>query len=381
MLLLYVCSVHAAGMHGDVAIQRFCDNAGQRSRNISFVVEVGAHDGSWGDRVMTRCRQIAPASRIRLVIFEPQPNFHGNLKKIADKWNGVLYPAAAWIDSSNRTFFLSNFEEASSLSEVMALTFNDPEVRPTVKRITVRAVDLASIMTRMLARANLGSVILKLDTEASEYDLLPRLITSGVLCRVGYILIEWHLNGVVPERRLAGVLMRNHLDALLRRGCRTAPQTILHDDDFANNFGEPVPGLTQLAQRYETSLNMQGKRPFSVATSLIAGARQPHTRISKFLHASSEGVCHHVLGLSKVETGCDEGRKGSWHIRIHKDRSWTALASACLEKCDLCHRCRFLSVNIRGYECYWWAACDLNRLTSLHGAITGRVLPAQAATR
>ena len=364
--------VRAAGINGEPAVKRFCEDAGM-GRNVSFVFEIGAHDGSWGNHVMTKCRQMAPNSRIRLVLFEPQLFFQARLQQLADKWGGVYYPAVAWSSNTNLTFFLSNFKEASSLSEIMALTFSDPEVRPVTRRTTVPAVDLASVMTRMISSVNLGVVFLKLDTEASEYVLLPRLITSGVLCLTRYVLIEWHLNAVEPERRLAGVLLRNHLEALLQRGCHTPPRILLHDDDPLNNFGESVPGLSQIAQRYDDALRMHGKRPFGLAASLANGTPQPTTHISTFLHRTSNGVCQRVGDSATLKPGCAGGRVGSWRITTSEDRSWTALTRACNQKCQACKKCRFLSVNIRTYECYWWAECDLKRLTPHRGVVTGSV--------
>ena len=34
---------------------------------------------------------------------------------------------------------------------------------------------------------------MKLDVESLEYELLPWLLTHGVLCRLRFVLVEWHL--------------------------------------------------------------------------------------------------------------------------------------------------------------------------------------------
>ena len=37
-----------------------------------------------------------------------------------------------------------------------------------------------------------GPVVMKLDIEGSEYDVLPQLITSGALCAIDALFLEWH---------------------------------------------------------------------------------------------------------------------------------------------------------------------------------------------
>lgn len=131
-------------------------------------------------------------------------------------------------------------------------------------------VDLSAVLRRCVRRANGGPIFLKLDTESAEYDLLPHLLTSGALCDCTFLLIEWHLNAMSPARRLQGVLLRNALGGLLTRGCAAPPRLIIHDEDFLNNFGEAVPGLGGLAARHKKSENLQVKRPYAEAASIIA---------------------------------------------------------------------------------------------------------------
>ena len=80
--------------------------------------------------------------------------------------------------------------------------------------------------------------------------LLPRLLTSGVLCRVDYLFVEWHLNALPAAQRLQGVALRHALDATLR-GCPIPRATaVVHDENPYNNFGEPAPGLAEVAARH-----------------------------------------------------------------------------------------------------------------------------------
>ena len=83
----------------------------------------------------------------------------------------------------------------------------------------------------MCARARVHSI------EAAEYDVLPRLLVTGALCRVDFLLLEWHLNALKPGRRFAGFALRHTIDSLLRAGCSAPPQRVFHDEYFTTNFG------------------------------------------------------------------------------------------------------------------------------------------------
>jgi len=262
----------SGGEQGEAAIQGFV-NAVYRSspHQVAFVVDVGANNGQWARHILERVRERGTKMRVNPILFEPQKEYAVSLQQLADDWGGTFHPAVAWTRAANLSFYLSHFKEASSLSEQIALTFSKPEVNTQVRRVTVPAVDIARVLRSSAWRAKGGPIIVKLDVEAAEYDLLPRLLITGVLCRCNFLIIEWHLNALPPERKLEGVLLRNAFDRLLARGCFRPPRLIIHDEDFLNNFGESIPGLGELAARYQVNRHLPNRRPFAVASSVIAG--------------------------------------------------------------------------------------------------------------
>ena len=92
-----------------------------------------------------------------------------------------------------------------------------------------------------------GPVFLKCDVEGAEYDLLPHLLMTGAFCRVTHLYMEWHLNSVSPERRLAALALRTALEHMLKSGCAQPPVWFEHDEYDVNNMEEEVPGLWELA--------------------------------------------------------------------------------------------------------------------------------------
>ena len=272
VLFAVLVACHADGAEqGEAAVQAFVKAVkNAQPAQVAHVVDVGANNGAWTRRIMDRVREQGTATRVRPILFEPQKEYAASLQQLANDWGGTFYPAVAWTKAANLSFYLSNFREASSLSEQIALTFSRPEVNARVRRVTVSAVDLGRVLRVSAWRAKGGPLIVKIDTEAAEYDLLPRLLITGALCRCTFVLIEWHLNALPPERKLQGVMLRNALEALLARGCLRPPRLIIHDEDFLNNFGEPIPELGQLAERHTVSRHLPNRRPYAIASSIIA---------------------------------------------------------------------------------------------------------------
>lgn len=87
--------------------------------------------------------------------------------------------------------------------------------------------------------------------EGAEYQLLPHLLTHGALCLPTHLIVEWHLNYMHPEKRLAALSLRLSLNATLRSGC-ARPPILVHEEDWHNNRWRPVPGLTTLVAAHNS---------------------------------------------------------------------------------------------------------------------------------
>jgi len=96
----------------------------------------------------------------------------------------------------------------------------------------------------------------------------------------------------------------------------------------------------------------------------------------RWIARARPGVC----GVTEegVEGLCgagDQGSFGGWAFgRLLKHGgNWTAAAAACLERCARCERCRFVTLNIgRHFDCSWYASCELSRLMSGRGHVSGK---------
>lgn len=111
---------------------------------------------------------------------------------------------------------------------------------------------------------------------------MPRLLTSGALCRCTHLLIEWHLNALPPSRRLGALAIRHALEPNLRAGCDEPPAFVEHDEYSRNNFFEKVDGLWELALKHNDSHRNSYKpwdktrRDSEAAAGEAAGQQQGH---------------------------------------------------------------------------------------------------------
>ena len=212
------------------------------------VFDVGANNGLWAAKewpqVAAELREAG--TRFDLFIIEPQPQFAKQLQAFADHYNFTFVRAAAWKQETTLDFDTMPSAGTGSMSATIS---RGTSLKGFV-RTAVPAIDLAALLRVQLPEDGRTLSYLKLDVEGAEFELLPWLLLQGALCRVGYLLVEWHLNRVGPDKRLAALSLRHSLFTLLEHGCRTPPRAVLMDSFAANNYALPVPGLLELAQSH-----------------------------------------------------------------------------------------------------------------------------------
>jgi FkbM family methyltransferase len=227
-----------------------------------LVLDVGANNGKWSRGLMENvfgARRSPAQSRVRLVMLEPQPRFRDVLRGVAEDFNAIHYQAAAWHREANLSLHIGpNSETASLVRDGVAAASNVRPRRsdPPPRELSVAAIDLAQLLQREIDQVGAGALsILKLDVEGAEYEVLPSLLQSGALCAVDYLRVEWHLNALPPQHRLAGLGLQHSLEWLLhhcpRDGGRPPPHVTY--DLWPPNNDQQIPGLWQeLVARNET---------------------------------------------------------------------------------------------------------------------------------
>lgn len=196
-----------------------------------IVYDVGANNGAWSDDLMRRAtRSSSGRLNISLHMVEPQMAFAVRLTTIARRWNATYLPAAASSFDGRVDFFKSKNSEAASVLSSAAVRYANQRYAHR-KSERVRAVHLARDLESTWRAHNASCfryglrplLFVKMDVEGGEAQLLPSLLTSGALCLVDVLCIEWHLNALPPEQRLAAVALRLGLRSHLVHGCSRTP--------------------------------------------------------------------------------------------------------------------------------------------------------------
>jgi FkbM family methyltransferase len=243
------------GFIEDLAGSSTADGGRSSSKHV-VVFDVGSNDGRFSYAILDALAAIQ-VRRVDLVMYEPQAllNTHEKAQKTAQLLKKLQMDAsievvhkAAWLRETNLTFHRSAFSESSSLIETQARVFRRHGT------MVVETVDIAAEVHSRLARLERPerTVFFKLDVEGAEYDVLSYLLTRGTLCLLDYILVEWHLNSMDSERRLAALGLQLSLDATLQRGCpeTSRPRIVTSNAEDGNNVALSVPGLAEEASRH-----------------------------------------------------------------------------------------------------------------------------------
>ncbi len=224
MILIFHLLSTPAQLHIFHASQQVATNFISRAASLPpvakvHVLDVGANNGKWAESMMKLLTAAAPHVNASLTMVEPQPKFIGLLNPIAHRWNGTFLPLAGWHTAgATLTFHRSRLDQAASVHAPMAQLFG------ALGTIKVRTLDLPRLVERLAGSAEL--LFAKIDIEGAEYDVLPALLARGALCRVHYLLLEFHLNALEERRRLGGVALRLSLNETLR-GCEVPPREVV----------------------------------------------------------------------------------------------------------------------------------------------------------
>lgn len=149
------------------------------SRGVVF--DVGANDGAWSASWRPHIERFRAAHKtIDLIFFEPQEVYASRLHALAKRLNATFVPAAAW--SADTTLHISHGQGSVSATVRPVATRQraddigaGPAASPVGDKSTVRAVDLAAYITRMLPRTGAAQELslMKLDVEGAGARAWP----------------------------------------------------------------------------------------------------------------------------------------------------------------------------------------------------------------
>lgn len=157
----------------------------------SVVFDMGGYEGSWAAEIFARFA-------CRVDIFEPVPAF-ANKIKARFAANPALRVHTCGLAAKTRTEHISLSSDASSVF-----------IKPTGETVAIELVDAKEWFDRdPLPRIDL----MKINIEGGEYELLERLIETGLISRIADLHVQFHDLAPDSEARMRSIrekLSRTH---------------------------------------------------------------------------------------------------------------------------------------------------------------------------
>lgn len=195
-------------------------------------------------RAMDTVFGLVPARRRTgcAVGIEPNPNQEHHLRNIerrhiANGWRTLVLTRTAARDRTAHSvpFYIDNQSRISRHHHEWGSSLFSYQTIQTKKgyvpQVRVRSIDLAywlknQVLQRTLASQPKSAIILKMDVEGAEFELLPRLLSTGVLCAMDHVFVEFHderVGGFAPLLQKIGAPtnFRVNFEYFLRAAQRT----------------------------------------------------------------------------------------------------------------------------------------------------------------
>ncbi|WP_269931626.1 FkbM family methyltransferase [Aminobacter sp. HY435] len=156
--------------------QRWLDDRGEERRYFfpeftasDVVVDLGGYEGKWAAGILEKYN-------VQMHIFEAHPKFARAVQDRFAGWDNVfIHPVA--LASNQGSFTLSDDGDASS-----STTTAGPIV-------TCRSVEAVAYLNQIGVR---HIALLKINIEGGEYEILPHLISTGIISGIDIIQVQFH---------------------------------------------------------------------------------------------------------------------------------------------------------------------------------------------
>jgi FkbM family methyltransferase len=140
----------------------------------SFVLDLGGYEGQWASDLYAR-------HRCRIAIFEPVAHFAKNI-------------AARFRKNDDIAVFAYGLGAASRMENIYLHGASSSTAKKQAQSEQIEIVDVR----RWFEEHNIDAVhLMKINIEGGEYELLERLVTTGLISRIDDIQVQFH--NFVPD--------------------------------------------------------------------------------------------------------------------------------------------------------------------------------------
>ncbi len=145
----------------------------------SLVIDLGGYKGQWASDIYARYN-------CRVLVFEPVERFANNIKKRFEQ-NPKITVFSLALGANQR-------QEKISLNETSSSIYLDAK-----EKVSIQVEDVASFFA---INKIVGVDLLKINIEGGEYELMPRLIETGIIQTINNIQIQFHNISHDSEKRM-----------------------------------------------------------------------------------------------------------------------------------------------------------------------------------
>lgn len=158
--------------------------------NDSLVIDLGGYKGQWASDIYARFN-------CRVLIFEPVKSFADKIEKRFLR-NPKIKVFCLALGACSRKESIALNEDGTSL------------YKNSLEKVTIQFEDAVNFFTSN----NIKNIdLMKVNIEGGEYELLPKLIESGVICNIKNIQIQFHDIATDSEERMSKIqndLLKTH---------------------------------------------------------------------------------------------------------------------------------------------------------------------------
>lgn len=130
--------------------------------------------------------------------FEANPRHVERLKQVQDiynalGWKTTFYNRVVWTKNNDTMTIYSDDKNRNQDWGAGILDTRIPD-KNTMTKFQVPTVDIASWFESMIDEYSPQTVMVKMDIEGSEYNVIPHLLTRGILCanKISFMYMEFH---------------------------------------------------------------------------------------------------------------------------------------------------------------------------------------------
>lgn len=183
----------------DKEVKRYFKDGGDEKFRYTFdlndkslVFDIGGYKGQWASDIYSRYN-------CNIFIFEPIATFSDQIKD-RFKLNKKIKVFNFALGAKNRTEFISICEDASStyLNSSLKKKINFIDVKDFFAENSIKTISL-----------------MKINIEGGEYELIPRLIETGIINKIDQIQVQFHNIGSASEKNMEKI----HSELLLTHKC------------------------------------------------------------------------------------------------------------------------------------------------------------------